>query len=395
MPFGPNCEYADFQACVSANQDKDDPEAWCASLQEDTEESCKSNKGKEHLGENAMTEFDEGTVQLLKDAAPARLELDVCRIAPNISVRATDGGDGEGERGMPVMEGHFSTFNDWYEINNFFEGNFLERIAPGAFKRTFNAANSSKDKHRIQVLLEHGFDPTVGDKPLGTPDVLEEDTEGARFEVPLFDTSYNRDLIPALDAGVYGSSFRFQVLRDEWVEEPEASDANPKGLPERTIKEVRVAEFGPTVFPANPSATAGTRSTTDEFYEKLRTKNKDRYKEVIARAAQNRGVSPELLLGESDDHKPALETEVESQDESLTEDSQSEHSEDSRSEVEDAPPTHSTDSQDEGTPSGESDSESRTDESEDSETRTTCVHAFCEKRRTGENSERSCFFKNE
>lgn len=334
-----------------------------------------------------MTEITEGTVQLLEDAAPARLELDVCRTTtPNISVRASDDDDDD----TPVLEGHFSTFNDWYEINSWFEGHFMERIAPGAFKRTFNAAKSAKDKHRIQVLLEHGFDPTVGDKPLGVHTALEEDDEGARYEVDLFDSSYVRDLLPALKAGVYGSSFRFQVLKDEWDEEPETSDDNPKGLPERTIKEVRVAEFGPTVFPANPNATAGTRSTTDEFYERLRTKNEKNYQEVVARAAKARGVDPNA---KDDDHEAALEEEVENRDGSLTEDSLSEHSEDSRSEESADSPMHSEDSQEDSTPSGESDAESRDETNEDSETRTTCAHAFCEKRRTGENSERECFFK--
>lgn len=40
MPFGNECEFPDFAACVSANQDKDDPEAFCAELQRQTEESC-------------------------------------------------------------------------------------------------------------------------------------------------------------------------------------------------------------------------------------------------------------------------------------------------------------------------------------------------------------------
>lgn len=41
MPFGGDCEYADFDACVKANKDKDDPKAYCATLQDKTEEHCK------------------------------------------------------------------------------------------------------------------------------------------------------------------------------------------------------------------------------------------------------------------------------------------------------------------------------------------------------------------
>ncbi len=38
MPFGPDCEFEDFAACVKANQDKDSPGGWCAAVQEATEE---------------------------------------------------------------------------------------------------------------------------------------------------------------------------------------------------------------------------------------------------------------------------------------------------------------------------------------------------------------------
>lgn len=42
MPFGPDCEYADMDACIAANQDKDDPGAYCAVLMANTEEYCKA-----------------------------------------------------------------------------------------------------------------------------------------------------------------------------------------------------------------------------------------------------------------------------------------------------------------------------------------------------------------
>lgn len=41
MPFGPDCEYADFDACVRANSDKGDPNAYCAQIMRATEEHCK------------------------------------------------------------------------------------------------------------------------------------------------------------------------------------------------------------------------------------------------------------------------------------------------------------------------------------------------------------------
>jgi HK97 family phage prohead protease len=165
---------------------------------------------------------------------------------------ATDAG------GMPTLYGYFTRFDEWTEIDSWFEGNFLERLVSGSFKKTFR-------EQTPKVLFQHGMDGMCGDKPLGPPDVLREESDGPYYEVPLLDTTYVRDLVPGLEAGLYGASFRFSVMREEWVEDPGVSDHNPKGLPERTIKEVRCSEFGPVTFPAYPGATAAVRSMTDEW----------------------------------------------------------------------------------------------------------------------------------
>ena len=83
----------------------------------------------------------------------------------------------------------------------------------------------------------------------------------------MLDTSYNADLIPGLQAGAYGSSFRFTVVREDMDNTARASSYNPLGLPERTIREATVLEFGPVTFPAYGGATAGVRSLTDWYLE--------------------------------------------------------------------------------------------------------------------------------
>ncbi len=217
---------------------------------------------------------------------------------PAIELRDAEDEDGDGR----TLVGHFAVFNEWTEINSLWEGNFLERFAPGSFKKTFR-----EQRDRMRVLFQHGFDPQVGDKPLGPIDVLMEDSTGERtgksgayYEVPLLDTSYNRDLQPGLEAGLYGASFRFRTMREELVEEPAVSEHNPHGLPERTIKEAQVMEFGPVTFPAYDGATAGVRSLTDVFAVERFMRDPQRMRELIDAAPKR-----------TDEPAPKLELELE------------------------------------------------------------------------------------
>ncbi len=189
--------------------------------------------------------------------------FDVVRaVSQTVRAKAAD------EGGMPLMEVRFSTFGTWYEIDSLWEGNFLERTEFGAFAKTIE-----ESRGQIKVLFNHGFDPAVGQKVLGMPESLTEEKDSPVGMVRLFDTSYVRDLLPGLEAGAYGSSFRMRVIRDEWNDDPGTSEHNPKGIPERTIKEVRLFEFGPVTFPANPSSTAAVRSMTDAYVEGMRSRD--------------------------------------------------------------------------------------------------------------------------
>jgi HK97 family phage prohead protease len=185
----------------------------------------------------------------------------------------------------------FSPVNEWAEINSMWEGKFMERFAPGSWKKTI-----SDNARKIRSLFQHGMDPQVGDKPLGPISLLEENDRGGYGEVPLLDTSYNRDLLPGLKAGLYGASHRFSVMREEIVDEPDPSDTNPHGLPERTIKEARLMEFGPVTFPAYAGATAGVRSLTDHFIQRCFEQDRDKL-----RAMFEQGI--ELDVPERDDQE--------------------------------------------------------------------------------------------
>jgi len=210
---------------------------------------------------------------------------------PGIELRASDDG------GMPTLHGHFAVFNRWAEIDSWTEGHFLERIAPGAFKKTFR-------EQKPKVLFQHGGDPQVGDKPLGTIESLSEDDVGAAYEVRMLDTAYNRELLPGLEAGLYGASFRFKVMREEMVDDPVTSDDNPRALPERTIREAKVMEFGPVTFPAYDGATAGMRSMTDEFLFMNILNDPDRLRRLVEYMPRESGTTEETEYHVEDDAPP-------------------------------------------------------------------------------------------
>lgn len=157
----------------------------------------------------------------------------------------------------PVMTGRFAAPGEWTEINSIIEGHFFERSAPSAFEKTIK-----ESKDRMKVLFHHGLDPFFGNSVLGPIRSLGSDTA---YEVDLIDTDYNKRLVPMLENGLLGSSFRFDVVKEDVDERPRKSEWNPDGIPQVTLTEVRVKEFGPTPLPAYPGASAGLRSVTDQF----------------------------------------------------------------------------------------------------------------------------------
>lgn len=201
------------------------------------------------------------------DLVPALTMRDmvVARSLP-VRVRATDNQDGGDTLGRLTV--NFSRFDTWYQISSWWEGTFLERVQRGAFSKTIKERGPDGNGSII-CLFDHGYDFHIGDKVLAVPDRIAEEGDFAVLEGDLLDTSYNRDLEPALRRSAYGSSFMFNVVRDSWNHEPDPSNDNPDGLPERTIEEVRLFEAGPVTWPANPAATAelnSTRSDTDRMY---------------------------------------------------------------------------------------------------------------------------------
>jgi phage head maturation protease len=193
---------------------------------------------------------------------------------------AEDAGDSLG-----TLDVRFSPFNTWYEIDSWWEGRFLERTVKGAFLRTIGQHNDPNSSHNMKTLFNHGMDMYVNDKLLGDITDAREESDSPVNTVNLWDTSYNRDLLPGLRRGSYGSSFMFRVTKEEWNNEPGVSEHNPEGLPERTIKETTTFEAGPVTWPASPTASAGMRcaSGTDAYYDALARRDPSK----VARMRQN------------------------------------------------------------------------------------------------------------
>jgi HK97 family phage prohead protease len=163
-------------------------------------------------------------------------------------MRATPDGDGR------TLEGYGAVFDVPTRISGW-EGEFDEQIARGAFKKTI--------RERMPVLqFDHGHDARTGSVPIGTIETLREDAHGLYVKARLFDNPVVEPIRQAIEGGaINGMSFRFQVVRDDWSE-PSDKDRSKGAVPSRTVREVRLFELGPVVFPAYDSTSVGVRDAT-------------------------------------------------------------------------------------------------------------------------------------
>lgn len=221
-------------------------------------------------------------------------------ISPAVHLRDAAAGDDQ----RPVLFGHFARFNEWTEIDSWFEGHFLEQIVPGAFRKTFR-----ERRDQIRVLFQHGRDQELRDRPIAEPEELREDDEGAYHESRLFD-GLPEIVMEGLRAGQYGQSFKMEILREEFVEEPKASDHNPKGLPERSIKEIRLFEYGPVTFPAYANTTPGLRSLTDEFVFDWLKREPQRARELMGAIDLSQAALTAATTQDEQDTAPSKETDA-------------------------------------------------------------------------------------
>ncbi len=146
-----------------------------------------------------------------------------------------------------TISGYASVTGVWTQISDR-SGVFMEQISPGAF-RDVNPAD-------VILMFGHGKDPFLGERPIATLDSLVEDDAGLAYRGQLLPTLGVLEILPALSANLFGSSFKFAVHEDRYDPHPQRSQHNPDALPERLVDLVEIFEISPVVYPAYRSATA-------------------------------------------------------------------------------------------------------------------------------------------
>ena len=176
----------------------------------------------------------------IQDESPS-VDADELRtlVAP-FEFRASEAGDD----GL-TLSGYAAVFNSPTRISGH-EGDFIESIAPGAFKHTIR--NS-----RPVMQFDHGQHPFWGSFTIATIRKLREDTHGLYVEARMEPGWFTEPLRWAIrEQAISGMSFRFSVVKDDWTRQGKDRV--------RTLKEVRLYELGPVVNPAYLDTSVAIRS---------------------------------------------------------------------------------------------------------------------------------------
>jgi phage head maturation protease len=197
---------------------------------------------------------------------------DLLRMA-SFAVRSGDPGEPDPD-GL-TLDGYAAVFNRETIIDSW-EGRFKEVVDPGSMRKSF------REKPPI-VQFDHGTHPTIGSLPIASVRSITEDSDpvlapegGAHIVARLFDNWLVEPVRNAIAEGaISGMSFRFGVVRDEWrqadgtavtgddlyaeLERTWFSDVPDDELLVRHLREVRVPELGPVVWPAYAETSVGVR----------------------------------------------------------------------------------------------------------------------------------------
>ncbi len=174
-----------------------------------------------------------------------------------VETRSEDGTDRE------YVVGYAAKFG----VNSLDLGDFIERIDPAAFG-IVQERRGRKKPLETRALWNHDANFPLAHYP-GTLKLSVDDV-GLRYEFPVPDTTYGRDLAANIEAGIVrGSSFSFQIAPggEAWSVED--------GRSIRTVTKIdTLIDVGPVTFPAYPDAdvTVAKRSF-DAFRQQRNAEN--------------------------------------------------------------------------------------------------------------------------
>jgi len=161
------------------------------------------------------------------------------------------------------------------------DGEFIERIDPGAFAIVAERRGRRKPLE-TRALWNHDPNYPLARYP-GTLD-MSVDGVGLRYEFPVPDTSYGRDLAANIRAGIVrGSSFSFTVPQggDSWAVED--------GRSVRTIQRIdTLLDVGPVTFPAYPDADVKVAQRSYDAFRRGRDAHVARCAATAAKASELR-----------------------------------------------------------------------------------------------------------
>jgi HK97 family phage prohead protease len=160
-------------------------------------------------------------------------------------------------------------------------GDFVERLDPGAFG-IVSERRGRKKALETRALWNHDPNFPLARYP-GTLKMSVDDV-GLRYEFPVPDTTYGRDLASNIRAGIVkGSSFSFTVPSggDSWAVED--------GRSVRTITKIdTLLDVGPVTFPAYPDADVKVAQRAYDQYRQQREAEVARRSLARSRAAEIR-----------------------------------------------------------------------------------------------------------
>jgi phage head maturation protease len=243
------------------------------------------------------------TTTVMRAEVPPR--TDVLRSSPFAVRAAADGEPGDGL----TLDGFAAVFNRLAVIDSW-EGKFKEQIAPGSMKKSFREAPPV-------IQFDHGRHPLIGSLPIAELTRIEEASDpelapegGAHVLGRIMDNWLMQPVRDAIaNRSVNGMSFRFTVVREIWTDAAGKQIRDEEQLREllrrtwyedvpdeelltRTLKELRVPELGPVVFPAYADTSVGVRSMLDRL-DQLQPSERhalsERVNDLTGRPAQGAG----------------------------------------------------------------------------------------------------------